>query len=101
MIPAFIADGLESEQAALEQAYARISQDMRHQYLCKVADYPIAARRFAEWPLAFQTLSPAQFAHLGRYLVPTQVKQHLPVYGSADTLFVEAMRALMQVSAVK
>ena len=39
---------LEGEQAALEQAYARISQDPRHQHLCKVAYYPIAARRFTE-----------------------------------------------------
>jgi hypothetical protein len=87
---------LEGEQAVLEQVYARISQDPRHQHLCKVAAYPIAARRFAEWPLAFQSLSPAQFAHLAGYLAPTTSRQHLSVYGSVTTPFVEAMQALMQ-----
>jgi hypothetical protein len=92
---------LEGEQAALEQVYARISPDPRHQHLCKVADYPIATRHFAEWSLAFQTLSPAQFAHLVGYLVPSQVRQRLPVYGSVATSFVEAMRALVQLPVAK
>ncbi|MGI4735822.1 MAG: BLUF domain-containing protein [Janthinobacterium lividum] len=87
---------LEGEQAVLEQAYARITRDPRHQHLCRVADYPIAARQFAEWPLAFQTLSPAQFAHLAGYLAPTQVRQRIPVYGSVAASFVEAMRAIVQ-----
>ena len=91
---------LEGEQAVLEQAYARIIRDPRHQHLCQVAGYPIAARQFADWPLAFQTLSPAQFAHLAGYLAPTKSAQHFPVYGSAATLFVEAVRALMQLPAV-
>lgn len=87
---------LEGEQAPLEQSYARISRDPRHQYLYRVADYPIVARQFADWPLAFQALSPAQFAHLAGYLAPTQVRQRLSGYGSVATSFVEAMRALVQ-----
>lgn len=87
---------LEGELAVLAQAYARISQDPRHQHLCRVADYPIAARQFADWPLAFQALSPAQFTHLAGYLAPTQSRQHFPGYGSGASLFVEAMRALVQ-----
>jgi hypothetical protein len=87
---------LEGEPDALTQAYARISRDPRHQHLCKVADYPIAARQFADWPLAFQTLSPAQFAHFAGYLAPTQARQQLSVHVSVAASFVEAMRALMQ-----
>lgn len=87
---------LEGEQAILEQAYARISRDPRHQHLCKVADYPIVARQFADWPLAFQTLSPAQFAHLAGYLAPTKSAPRFPVYGFSAPLFVEALRALVQ-----
>jgi len=87
---------LEGEPVALEQAYARIIRDPRHQHLCMVADYPIAARQFAGWPLAFQALSPAQFTHLAGYLAPTKSKQHFPGYGSVASLFVEAMRALVQ-----
>jgi hypothetical protein len=87
---------LEGEQDTLEAAYARISQDPRHQHLCKVAHHPIAARSFAEWPLAFQTLSPVQFAHLAGYLAPSKSGHHFPVHGSSATSFVEAMRALVQ-----
>jgi hypothetical protein len=90
---------LEGEQAALEQAYARIRQDARHQHLCKVADHPIAARRFTEWPLAFKSLSPAQFAHLAGHLAPTKSRPYFPVYGSGATSFVEALRALVQPAA--
>ncbi|MVN78865.1 hypothetical protein GO988_21245 [Hymenobacter sp. HMF4947] len=39
---------LEGEQTVLEAAYRRISQDPRHQHLCKVAHHPIAARRFTQ-----------------------------------------------------
>jgi hypothetical protein len=89
---------LEGEQAALEAAYARIGQDPRHQHLCKIVHYPIAARHFAEWPLAFQTLSPAQFAHLAGHLAPSKSGPHFPVYNSSTTPFVEALRALVQTS---
>jgi hypothetical protein len=87
---------LEGEQVVLEQAYARISQDPRHQHLCQVSYYPIAARSFSEWPLAFQSLSPTQFAHLAGYLAPSKSGQHFSVYGSGATSFVEALRALVQ-----
>jgi len=87
---------LEGEPAVLEQAYARIIRDPRHQHLCRVADYPIVARQFADWPLAFQALSPAQFTHLAGYLAPTKSRQHFPGYSSVASLFVEAMRALVQ-----
>ncbi len=86
---------LEGEQRALEAAYARIRQDPRHQHLCQVAHHPIEDRYFAEWPLAFQTLSPAQFAHLAGFLAPTKSAQFRPVYGSVATSFVEAMQALV------
>jgi hypothetical protein len=87
---------LEGEPAALEQTYARIRQDPRHQHLYQVAHHPIATRYFAGWPLAFQTLSPTQFAHLAGYLVPIRSGPHVRGYGSFATSFAEAMRALMQ-----
>jgi hypothetical protein len=90
---------LEGEQAVLAAAYARISQDPRHQHLCQVAYYPIAVRRFAEWPLAFQALSPAQFAHLAGYLAPPKSAPHLQGHGAGSSSFVEAMRTLVQMPA--
>jgi hypothetical protein len=90
---------LEGEPAVLEQAYARIIRDPRHQHLFRVADYPIAARQFADWPLAFQALSPAQFTHLAGYLAPTKSRQRFPSYGSVEPSFVEAIRALVRLPA--
>ena len=90
---------LEGEPAVPEQAYARISRDPRHQHLCRVADYPITDRQFADWPIAFQALSPAQFIHLAGYLAPTKSRQPFPGYGSGASLFVESMRALVQLPA--
>lgn len=87
---------LEGELAVLEAAYARIRQDPRHQQLYQVAHQPSADRCFAEWPLAFQTLSPAQFAYLAGYLAPTKSGQVFAGYRSGATGFVEAMRALVQ-----
>lgn len=87
---------LEGEQAALEAAYARISQDPRHQHLYKVADYPLAARQFTECPLAFQALSPAQFAHITGHLAPTRSGQRIPLYNPVATSFIETLRALVQ-----
>lgn len=92
---------LEGEQVALTAAYARISRDPRHQHLCQVAYHAIAARRFAEWPLAFQTLSSAQFAHLAGYLAPTKSEPHFPDYCAVATSFVEVLRALVQAPAAK
>ena len=92
---------LEGEQAVIGEAYARIGQDPRHMHLCKVAEYPVAARRFAEWPLAFQALSAAQFAHLAGYLAPTQLARDLPAYNPVATSFLEAIRALVQLPAAK
>jgi hypothetical protein len=90
---------LEGEQAVLAAAYARISQDPRHQHLCQVAYYPIAVRHFAEWPLAFQALSPAQFAHLAGYLAPPKSAPHSQGHGAGSSSFVEAMRTLVQMPA--
>jgi hypothetical protein len=39
---------LEGEQDVLEQAYARITRDPWYQYLCRVANYPIASCQFAD-----------------------------------------------------
>jgi hypothetical protein len=90
---------LEGEQAALEAIYARISRDPRHQHLCRVAYYPVAARRFTEWPLAFQSLSSVQFTHLAGHLAPPKSRSHFPVYGFEASSFVAALHALLPVPA--
>ncbi|RZK38246.1 MAG: hypothetical protein EOO61_08130, partial [Hymenobacter sp.] len=85
----------EGEQATLEALYAHIGQDRRHTSLFKLADRPIEARRFAEWSMAFQVVSPAAFQQLAGYVEPTRLADQMPDLGAADSLFLERMRALV------
>ena len=90
---------LEGESDALAEVYLRTSQDPRHQHLCQVAHYPITTRCFADWPLAFQLLSPTQFAYLAGLLAVAKSGPYFPGYGAGATSFVEAMRDLVQAPA--
>jgi hypothetical protein len=86
---------MEGEQAALEALYARLGQDRRHTGLFRLADRPIPARRFSEWSMAFQVVSPAEFDLLVGYVDPAHLAQQLPDVGVADSLFTARMRDLV------
>lgn len=86
---------MEGEQAALEALYSHLGQDPRHKGLFKFADRAIPARRFSDWSMGFQVVSPAAFAQLLGYVAPAQLAQQLPDLGAADSLFVDRMRELM------
>ncbi|WP_324680062.1 BLUF domain-containing protein [Hymenobacter sp. GOD-10R] len=86
---------MEGEQAALEELYAQLGQDRRHQGLFKLADRPIPVRRFSEWSMGFQVVSPAAFEQLRGYVAPAQMAQQLPDLGAADSLFIDRMRDLI------
>jgi hypothetical protein len=90
---------MEGEQAALEALYAHIGQDRRHKGLFKLADRAIAERRFSDWSMAFQVVSAAAFEQLVGYVDPARLAQQLPDLGTADSPFVERMRALVQAPA--
>jgi hypothetical protein len=49
---------LEGEEADVAQLYAKVTQDRRHTGVIKLADKPITHRSFAEWSMAFETVSP-------------------------------------------
>lgn len=87
---------MEGEQAALQALYAHLGQDRRHKGLFKLADRPIAERRFSEWSMAFQAVSPAEFEQLVGYVAPARLAQQLPDLGAADSPFVERMRNLVE-----
>lgn len=86
---------MEGEQAVLEELYAHIGQDRRHTGLFKLADRPIQDRRFAEWSMAFQVVSPAELARLAGYVEPERLAAQMPDLGPADSLFLARMRALV------
>lgn len=90
---------MEGEQAVLEALYAHIGQDRRHKGVFKLADRPIPARRFSEWSMAFQVVSPAEFSQLVGYVAPSQLSQQMPDLGAADSLFLERMHTLVADSA--
>lgn len=86
---------MEGDQVTLEALYAHIGQDRRHTGLFKLADRPLEARRFAEWSMAFQVVSPADFQQLAGYVEPARLADHLPDLGAVDSLFLERMQALV------
>jgi hypothetical protein len=86
---------MEGEQATLEALYAHIGQDCRHTGLFKLADRPLEGRRFAEWSMAFQVVSPAAFQQLAGYIEPARLADQMPDLGAADSLFLDRMRTLV------
>lgn len=65
---------LEGEEEIVEEMYAHIRQDPRHDNFITFASKPIAQRAFAEWTMAFQPVSSQQLddvvGHLGPPTVP-------------------------------
>lgn len=61
----------------------------------KLADRAIAERRFSEWSMAFQAVSPTEFEQLVGYVTPRQLTQQLPDLGAADSPFLTCMRDLV------
>jgi hypothetical protein len=86
---------MEGEQATLEALYTRLGQDRRHKDLFKLADRAILERRFTEWSMAFQVVTPAAFEQLMGYVAPSRLAQQLPDLGAADSPFIEQLRAIV------
>jgi hypothetical protein len=65
---------LEGEEEIVEEMYAHIRQDSRHDNFITFASKPIAQRAFTEWVMAFKPVTSQQFddvvGHLGPPTVP-------------------------------
>lgn len=62
---------LEGEEHTLQELYALIRRDPRHDNFITFANKPIAQRAFPAWTMAFRPVSSAQLANVVGYLGPT------------------------------
>jgi hypothetical protein len=86
---------IEGEEESVNALYQRISQDKRHENVFKLADKAISERSFQEWTMAFQELSPAQFADLSGYVSPSELEQQLHAINATDKLLLDKMKELL------
>jgi hypothetical protein len=83
---------IEGEQAEVTKLYAKLTQDPRHSGVIKLADKPITHRSFAEWSMAFHTVSPDQMAQLTGYLSLGQVSFAATSLSATDTALLHMAR---------
>jgi len=62
---------LEGEEGTVQEVYAQIKQDARHDNILTFANKPIAQRAFTEWSMAFQPISAQQLEDIAGHLGPT------------------------------
>jgi hypothetical protein len=58
---------LEGEEAAVEETYARICRDVRHEEPLLLSRETIAQRQFGNWSMGFRHMSEADARHLPRF----------------------------------
>ena len=86
---------LEGEADMVHRLYARICQDPRHRNVTTYADKPIAARAFADWTMAYQSLPPAQFIEFAGYVSPGELQLARSGLSVADTQLLQLLRTFV------
>ena len=61
---------LEGSKANVRAVFSRITQDLRHSQVIKLADGPSTHRLFAQWSMGFHAVDPATFKYLTGYVNP-------------------------------
>ena len=87
---------IEGEERVLADLYTRICVDTRHQSVIKLADKEIRARSFADWSMAFQPVSPAEFVDVVGYMQPEQLDFRSQNMGAADALLLHLVQSFVQ-----
>ncbi len=82
---------MEGEKAELDAIYEKVCRDPRHTALTKLADKEISHRSFANWSMAFQTISPQQFQELAGYTRPDALNEQAHNLSAADDLLFQMM----------
>ena len=86
---------LEGEASVVHSLYARICQDPRHRNVTTYANKPIAARAFADWTMAYQSLPPEQFIEFAGYVLPTELQLERPGLSVADAQLLQLLRTFV------
>jgi hypothetical protein len=89
---------IEGEEAAVTELYERIARDPRHQNVFKLADKAIEERTFAQWSMAFEEVSAAQFRDLTGYVSPEELAEQLATSSEADKVLLDKMKELVGAS---
>lgn len=59
---------LEGPEDEVFYIFNKISGDMRHRNVIKLADGPIKQRNFSQWSMGFKAVDPTELQHLAGYL---------------------------------
>ena len=86
---------MEGEEQAIHGLYAKIRVDTRHQSVIKLADKEIRERSFSTWSMAFQPVTPAEFANVVGYMNPTQLDFRAQNIGAADSLLLHLVQSFV------
>ena len=87
-----IIEGAENDLVLL---YSKLINDPRHQNVVKLADKEIIQRNFNQWSMAFNTVSPEEFAQLQGYVEPDALNLKAPGLNAADSLLLEMMKSFI------
>jgi hypothetical protein len=89
---------IEGEEAVIKDLYERIARDSRHRNVFKLADKPIADRRFAEWSMAFGEAPTEEFQQLQGlvgYMSQEQLRHQVETSSAADGLLLDKMKQIV------
>jgi hypothetical protein len=87
---------LEGEEATICALYDHIKQDARHRDVTAYANKAITQRAFADWAMAFQAATPAQFVQLAGYLPPADVTLDASRLSLMDIHLIDLLRSFTQ-----
>lgn len=86
---------LEGEETTVRALYDYIKHDTRHRDVTAYADKAIEQRVFAEWEMAFQTATPAQFEQLAGYLQPADMQVDASRISLVDLQLLDLLRSFV------
>jgi len=86
---------MEGEEQVIHGLYAKICVDARHQSVVKLADKEIRERSFSDWSMAFQPVTPAEFANVVGYMDPAQLDFRTQNMDAADALLLHVVQSFV------
>jgi hypothetical protein len=86
---------LEGEEDVVQELYAHIRRDVRHDTITAIANKAVAQRLFPDWAMAFQLTSARQLDTVVSYLGSPQVAVNTAGLLSTDQHLFDLLRAFV------
>jgi len=86
---------IEGEESVLAALYERLLLDPRHTQLVKFADKAIDHRSFADWSMAYRSVSAEQARSLAAYVPLAELNLAPAGLGLTDTLLLQMMKSFV------